>query len=240
MENMPPELSIVIPAHNEEKYLPATLKSLQKAIATADLKIEIIVVDDASTDRTSEIAREFGCRIVAAELRNIGAVRNAGAKVAVGQWLLFVDADTQVPAKTLQATIECLRSGAIGGGAMVDAERIESFPWTKRLMYHALVFVWQRIGRWAAGCYMFCRRDVFFEFGGFDEKYFAAEEYFFSRNLKRRGRFVLVTEPVVTSTRKLASYSTWQLICFVFPALLLGSRMLRSRKGLAVLYEGRR
>jgi glycosyltransferase involved in cell wall biosynthesis len=240
MENALPELSIVIPAHNEEKYLPATLKSLQEAIATVDLKIEIIVVDDASTDRTSEIAREFGCRIVSVEFRNIGAVRNAGAKVAVGQWLLFVDADTYVPAATLRSTIDNLRFGAIGGGAMVNAERIESFPWIKRLMYFAVVVIWQRIGRWAAGCYMFCRRDSFWEFGGFDERYFAAEEYFFSRNLKRRGRFVLVQDPVVTSTRKLAAYSSWQLLCFVFSPMLSGGRLLRSRKGLDVLYEGRR
>ena len=169
-------VSFVIPAHNEAKYLRATIHCLQVAIADLSLNAEIIVVDDASTDETAEIATAQGATVIPVQLRNIGAVRNAGAAAAKHRWLIFVDADTLVPSATIEASLRNLSRGDSGGGARVTIPNAESLFFLKRWMFYAVVLVWQIMGRWAAGCYMVCRKDLFEEFGGFDENYFAAEE----------------------------------------------------------------
>ena len=232
-------LSIVIPAHNEEKYLRPTIKALKKAVTKLEIVAEIIVVNDASTDLTREVAVEAGARVVDVELRNIGAVRNAGAAAAQHPWLLFVDADTTVPVETLKATLHQLAGGDSGGGARVDLPDKDTLFFMKLWIYYGLVILWQVIGGWAAGCYMYCRKDLFDSFGGFDEEYFAAEEYFFSKQLKSLGEFRLVRPPVITSSRKLHSYSMWQLARFLFLPLMTFS-LFRNRRGLELLYEDQR
>ena len=86
---------------------------------------------------------------------------------------------------------------------------------------------------------MFCRKDAFEFFGGFDEQYFAAEELFFSVELKRLGKFQLVRTPVITSSRKFYNYSASELLRFVaLPmTVLLRGTPLQSRFGLELLYE---
>src|SRR5262245_42148384 len=112
-------LSFVIPAHNEEALLGETLCALRGAAEAVAEPFEIIVVDDGSTDRTAQVARSCGAAVVAVNLRQIAAARNAGARAARGDVLVFVDADTLVPAATLAEVVRRLRRGAVGGGARV-------------------------------------------------------------------------------------------------------------------------
>ncbi len=239
-EGMFQPVSFVIPAHNEQNFLPKTLQTLTESIAVLKLDHEIIVVNDASTDETRRIAEDWGATVVDVELRNIGAVRNAGAQVARHPWLFFIDADTQVPVDTLRGGLEALAGGAVGGGARVGLSDEQRIPFLKYLMYLLMVLVWQIIGGWAAGCFMFCRKDLFLKFGGFDEKFFAAEELFFSRSLKQKGQFRIVKHPVITSARKLHTYSVWQLMRFLALPLSCFWAPLQSKKGLEILYEDRR
>ena len=233
-------VSFVLPAHNESGYLPQTLKALHSAAQSNQIEYEIIVVNDASTDNTRDIALASSATVIDVSLRNIGAVRNAGAQCANHPWLIFLDADTILPAETLTATLSSLASGDVGGGAFVKISREKKLPIIKLMFYWGVVIGWQYVGRWAAGCYMFCQKSHFEDFGGFDENYFAAEELFFSRALKSRGKFTLVKIPVITSARKLHSYSTAQLFRFLLRPLLAGRNALRSRVGLEVLYEDKR
>lgn len=232
-----PTVSFVIPAHNESAYLSMTLAKLHQSAAALKLNYEVIVVDDASTDDTSEIANANGARAIRVNLRNIGAVRNAGAKEARYTCLFFVDADTLLPEKTLKQSLDALCDGAAGGGAHVVIDRVQEIAWSKLMLYYLVRIVWQTIGGWAAGCFMYCRRDVFEHFGGFDEQYFAAEELFFSRSVKACGRFKIVRNPVVTSSRKFHSFTTFELVRFVFLPLLSPQGRFRSKLGLEVLYE---
>lgn len=71
-------ISFIVPAHNEERLLGVMLDALAHSAATLDEPFEIIVVDDASTDRTAEIARRRHVCVLSANLRQIAAVRNAG------------------------------------------------------------------------------------------------------------------------------------------------------------------
>ena len=98
--------SLIIPAHNEQNYLPALLDTVD--IARLNYKansnaIEVIVANNDSTDKTAEIAKDRGCLLVNVEKRVIAAVRNAGASVARGDILTFVDADSQIHPNTFNA-----------------------------------------------------------------------------------------------------------------------------------------
>lgn len=233
----PPRVSVVIPARNEERMLPLALESVRRAVAAADVSAEIIVANDASTDRTAEIAAEHGARVVDVELHNIGAVRNAGAAVASGQVLVFLDADTQLPAEVLAAALREIDAGAVGGGAGVAFDNI---TWLQRRLAALFTWYWQRWHGWAAGCFMFCRRADFEAMGGFDEQYFAAEERYFTEALRQRGRVVVLREQVLTSGRKLRIYSTGKLVGIAIRALLMDRDQLKRREGLDILYDAPR
>ena len=92
----------------------------------------------------------------------------------------------------------------------------------------------------AAGCFLFARRSDFDAVGGFDELYFAGEEYWMSRALQRRGRFVLLPEAVISSARKQRKLGLVRLLSQAFAPLLRGPSVLRSRDGLPLWYGGLR
>ena len=232
-----PKLSIVIPARDEERTLPATLESVAEAVSAAGVTAEVIVVNDGSIDRTADVARQTGARVIDVELHNIGAVRNAGARSASGEILVFLDADTLLPAETLQAALREIDSGTVGGGAKVTLDRITPL---QRPLAAMFTFVWQGLCKWAAGCFIFCRRDQFEAVGGFDEQYFAAEERFLSTALKGRGRFVILKEHVVTSGRKLRLFSTAQLLGLGLRAFVTNPNQIKQREGLEFLYDAPR
>ena len=226
MRAIDPEISIVVPAHNEEKFLGATLARIDAATRTLGIPFEVIVVDDGSTDRTAEIARAHGCHVVPGGVHQIAAARNIGARAARGNLLVFVDADTIVPAATLQAAVAAMREGAVGGGAGAIYDPATP-AWAQRALR---VTVWfMRTVGWAAGCFLFARRDAFARAGGFDERYFASEEIHLSRALKRFGRFVILREMVVTSGRKAHTYSGWRTLWLVLRLLWPGSLRRRDR-----------
>jgi len=233
----PPQVSVVIPARNEERMLPLTLESIERAVADLGVRAEVIVVDDASTDRTAEIARDHGASVVSVELHNIGAVRNAGAAQATGDLLVFIDADTQLPADVLQGALQAIDDGAVGGGAGLHFDDVS---WFQQQLSRMFSWYWLRWHGWAAGCFMFCRREEFEAIGGFDEEYFAAEERYFTEAMRQRGRFVILREEVLTSGRKLRIYSTGEMLRVAVRALITDRSQLKRREGLEMLYDAPR
>src|SRR5258708_6055980 len=98
-------ISFIIPAYNEELLLGQTLRAVNDAAGALEEHFEVIVADDASTDCTAAIAQEHGARVVSCRHRQIAATRNAGARAANGEMLLFVDADTMVNQAAIRAAI---------------------------------------------------------------------------------------------------------------------------------------
>ena len=230
-------LSFIIPAHNEERYLAATLQSIHEAAGAVGAAYEIVVVDDASTDLTAEIAAARGARVVSVAHRKISATRNSGARAALGERLVFVDADTLVNEALMRAVIEALDGGAAGGGAAVRFN--EGAPGWSHVAV-AMVVTSFRVLRLAAGCFIFCAREAFEAAGGFDERYYAAEEIVMSRALKEQGRFVMLREAVITSARKFEQRSVWKTLGVIGRLALGGMRGVRERRGTAFWYEDRR
>ena len=118
-------ISFVVPAYNEEKYLGPTLASIHEAARAVGELYEIVVANDDSSDATAQVAEAGGARVITIHKRQIAGTRNAGAAAAKGDWLVFVDADTQVNADVVRGTVEAFRGGAVAGGALgANVDRI--------------------------------------------------------------------------------------------------------------------
>ncbi len=230
-------LSVVIPAYNEENLLGGTLDALANAIEEAEVDAEVIVANDGSTDRTVDVAEEHGARVVTVQNRQIAATRNAGAKVARGNQLLFLDADTILPAATLKAGLATLDQGAVGCGVSIEFDRkpnvfIRMMAW--------VILAPMKFLKCGPGCCLFATREAFEQSGGFPEEYYASEEIWFCRAMGRLGRFELLKETVITSARKMDYHSTGRIFWMMVKLAVKGPNGPKSRKDLELWYDGQR
>lgn len=230
---MPVDYSIIVPAYNEETLLAETLGLLKAAMAAHALKGELIVADNNSTDLTGEIARGLGARVVFEPINQISRARNAGARVAQGRYLVFVDADTKIAPELLGQALDNLDSGrCCGGGAVVVLDA--GMHYGARLVLRFWNWISVRLGL-AAGCFFYCRRDDFDRCGGFSEQVYASEEIWLSRCLKRVGRkdgrgFRMIGTPgALSSGRKLHWYSHGAQLLLLL-ALLLFPFLVRYKR----------
>ena len=118
-------ISVVIPAYNEKHYLAATWDAIQAAAAAlrfpSDIPVEIIVVDNNSRNATAAIGQSEGARVVHESAQGISRARNTGVRHAIGDLLVFIDADVIVPPATLEAIHSAIRDpGCVCGGVDVD------------------------------------------------------------------------------------------------------------------------
>jgi glycosyltransferase involved in cell wall biosynthesis len=196
-----------------------------------------VVADDASTDPTADVARELGARVVSVYHRQISATRNAGARAARGEFLIFVDADTVVTEAVVHAAAAAMRCGAVGSGSAFRFD--DRLPLHSRIL-QAIAVPLYRACRLASGCFLFCTREAFDAVGGFDETLLVAEEGDMSLRLRRHGRFVILRHCVTTSGRKLRTYSARELLGLMARLLVAGPRGWRRRAGLETWYGERR
>jgi len=230
-------ISFIVPAYNEEALLGSTLTAITAAAGSLDESFEMVVADDASTDRTAAVATECGARLVTVNHRQIAATRNAGARAAAGDLLIFVDADTIVTAAAVQAAVRAMRDGAVGGGC--------AFNFDGRLPHYgkfmaAIATPLYRVFGLASGCFLFCTRQAFDAVNGFNEELFGAEEADISRRLNRQGHFVVLRESVTTSGRKLRTHSAYEILGVLARLALSGGKAVRQRSGMEVWYGERR
>ena len=230
-------LSFIIPAFNEEFELPETLRALRAAAESSGEPYEIIVVDDASTDRTAEIASTAAAHVISVNRRQIAAVRNAGAHAAHGDVLFFIDADTRIAPVHVSGALAALRNGCAGGGARIEFH--DEVPAWGRVFarFFCALYFGANLG---AGAFLFTTRENFDAVGGFDEQFYAGEEVFFTQALKKIGRFELLPQPMLTSGRKLRMHSARQILTGTLTLMLGGKRAVRSRRKLDYWYDGKR
>ena len=218
---MNPRFSIVIPARDEEHYLPRCLDAIERAAAPYREQVEVIVVINRCTDATEEIARARGARVVHDDSKCLSSIRNAGAREAAGEILLTIDADSVMSEGLLSEVEQLLSSGRyIGGGTRFSFDRPSVLLGLLTWMITALLLV----TRIAGACFWCLRRD-FWAVNGFDEGLTSFEDVDFARRLKRHGkqqgkRFkVLVRSHIITAERKFSLLWRHPL---ALPKLLLG------------------
>lgn len=240
------KISIVIPAYNEEKLIVGTLERIAAAASSFTAlgwKVETIVCDNNSTDRTAELARSIGAKVVFEPINQISRARNAGATAATGDWLIFVDADSHPSAGLFVDVAEVIQSGRVlaGGSTVAVAE--------KYFVPRMAVGGWNLLSRfrkWAAGSFIFCEAAAFREIGGFSTELFVSEEIDLSKRLKKlahqRGKrmTILHRHPIVTSVRKIHLYTPREHLRFLGRLLIKRGRPMKSREECAIWYDGRR
>jgi glycosyltransferase involved in cell wall biosynthesis len=237
---MCPHYSFIVPAYNEEALIARTLDILRESAAPLKGGFEIIVANDDSSDRTAEIAREKGARVIDVKKRQIAAVRNAGASIASGDILVFVDADTHVTTNTLLAMEKLLvkRPDVVAGGAVMKFDVRP--PWWGRMGVGVFTFFYFHLAQWIAGGFFFVRHGAFKKAGGWDEQYFASEEIHLSNALKKIGKIKILREPVITSARKFRMKKASDHIALLKRAVRTGFKGFRTREGLEMWYDGSR
>lgn len=182
-------LSIIIPTLNEEKHLPFLLESLKKQTFR---DFEIIVADNHSKDRTREIALQFGCLVTSGGLPSAG--RNAGARQASREWLLFLDADVLLPPDFLEKALEEIQEKMLDLATPfiepLSQNKIDKFFCHFYNFYAKLT---EPLWPHAPGFCIFVRKELFQKVGGFDENTRLAEDHDFIVKASRYGRFGLLT-----------------------------------------------
>jgi len=230
-------ISFIVPAHNEELLIGATLASIHAAAREAAVEYELIVVDDASTDATAQIAAGHAARVIPVNNRQISATRNCGARAALGDVFIFVDADTVATADAVRDIVAAIGKGAAGGGCLFRFDG--NLPRWARLTFPIVIRLFRQFNL-VGGCFLFCTRPTFEAIGGFSEDHFAAEELIFRNAVRRVGKFVIPPAVVITSGRKLRAYSGFEILGTLIKISCGGTRSYRAREGLEVWYGQRR
>jgi glycosyltransferase involved in cell wall biosynthesis len=196
-------ISIVIPAYNEEKYIGKTLESVNNLEKEAGWETEVVVVNGDSTDKTADVAKKYGARVIDEPHKRIGFARQQGLLAAKGEIVAFTDADTVVPSFWLKKYVEVLskkENVCAYGTYRLDSGK---FPY-----YHITNYIQPPIvstaftfGLYLAGGQnLAAKRDVAIKIGGFDEKLAMLEDADFVKRMSKYGRVVFLPDNVVLSS----------------------------------------
>ena len=193
--------SIIIPTYNEEEYLPVLLKSIKKQDFD---DYEIIVADANSTDKTREIAEEYGCIVVDGGLPAVG--RNNGAKVAKGEYLLFLDSDLELTDEYLRNVLYEFQNEHLGIAItqmLPMSNKIEDKLFHDFANYFMISV--EKIKPHGAGCYgIIAKKELHDECGGFDESLTFGEDTDYIERLAKKEPFrVIRNAKIGVSTRRL-------------------------------------
>ncbi|PWW08673.1 galactosyltransferase-like protein [Paenibacillus cellulosilyticus] len=219
------KLSVIIPVHNEEKYIVGCLDSIQEASKAFTGTIEVVVVLNRCEDRTEEIARSYNCVIVREDTKNLSVIRNAGVRAARGEWIVSIDADSRMSENMLAEVERLLSDGqTIGGGVgAIRMDRVSAGIICSLLII--LLPLMLKYGNISVGMF-WCRREDFLAIGGFNEQMLMTEDADFAKRLKKHGqkkgqRFGTIRNAqLCTSTRKFDTHGDWGL--FKNPGIILG------------------
>ncbi len=188
-----PFVSVVVPAHNEEGRLGMTLDLLKRQTYPRD-KFEIIVVDNNSTDRTAEVARAAGARVITEPHPGVAWAREAGWKVATGEIVLSTDADVQPPENWMEQVVHKFSThpelvGLTGGLRFFDKPRW--FNWCAVVLNPFLVYLGFFMSRGVynfTGNNMAARKWVYEKVGGFNTQLHFGEDMDLARRIKKFGK----------------------------------------------------
>ena len=210
---MKPDLSVAIPAHNEEKYITRCIESIYLSANLAGCTVEVVVALNRCTDQTQNIAESLGARCVVNDTKCIATVRNAAVWATSAPAVVTLDADSWMSSNTVAEVIKHISdSRYIGGGTATWPERF-----SVGIMFSVLSIAPYVIKRGvSAGMFWFLRKS-FDEIGGFDESLVSLEDLDFARRLKAYGKSkgqrygTIRRNGITTSCRKFDKFGDWYL-----------------------------
>jgi glycosyltransferase involved in cell wall biosynthesis len=176
------EVSVIVCCYNEEKHLPACLKSLKNQTHT---DFELVVVDDGSNDGTSQIARDFGAKVIKILHSGLPTARNEGVKNASGDIIVFTDADCVVDSKWLEKLVYALKDeeydAAIGGTVKILNPHSTLVKYLKLMEKNSIKMCL------SGGYNMAYRREAIIKLGGFDPNLIRGGDYDFNLRALENG-----------------------------------------------------
>lgn len=189
-------ISVIIPAHNEAKYLRRTLQALQRQNYGW---FEVIVVANGCTDGTPELARSHCHRLIVLSQKNLGVSRNLGARMAKGEMLLFLDADTTLEPTALRTIAEQFSprcaAGTLKGRPDSDRLGYRAIYWAKNLLHGS------SLHHGSSGAIL-CWKEYFVRAGGFDEGLEVRENSELIKRLLRYGKYKYINATVATTSMR--------------------------------------
>ncbi len=209
MRNFHPQVSVVIPAYNEEKYIENSLHSLQCAEQKTKINYEVILVDNNSSDRTVSIAQkyatEMNLRIIKETKQGRGTARARGFKEAKGDIILSADADTIFYPGWIDTLTSALKSGI--AASTTSCKIIDCSPLTNllfNLTQPKAAFLYRLfIGHyWLAGFSFGITKSVYEKSGGFDTALQAQEDIDLTFRVAKLGEIKFINKPVIFSGRR--------------------------------------
>jgi glycosyltransferase involved in cell wall biosynthesis len=240
------KISVIVPAFNEEKLIVDSLRSIKGAMEAfneAGCDSELVVCNNNSTDRTEELARQEGAKVIFEPVNQIARARNTGASAATGDWLVFVDADSHPSRELFRDVVSAIRRGdVLAGGSTVKVEGNHPVAGFVVGFWNCL----SRIRKWAAGSFIFCDAKAFRDIGGFSHELYASEEIELFQRFHRKAKgsglkiVILHAHPLITSDRKMKLYTPREHFRFLTRTVLGLGRTLRDPKECHTWYDGRR
>jgi glycosyltransferase involved in cell wall biosynthesis len=202
-----PKISVIIPAHNEEEYIGATLDALTRQDYP---NCEIVVVANGCTDRTVEVAQEKGQRVVTLTQKGLGPSRNLGGHIATGDLLIFLDADTILEPHALRIIADQFTEHHAGGTLKGQPD---SNRFAYRVIYGLKNFIHCFVVRNGSSGVIICWKKQFASVGGFDERLELRENSELIRRLKRFGSYKYIgTTAATTSMRRYERRGVWHIV----------------------------
>lgn len=204
-------LSIIIPTLNEEKFLPKTLELLQKQIPQG---CEIIVSDGNSDDKTLSVAKKYGCKTVVSKKRSPAIQRNAGARIAKGDILLFLDADTELPNMFFPNAVDEFERRSLDVASFYFRFHSDKFIYKLATLHgNIMMFLIQLIHPVGVGAALLVRKHIHDEVGGFDERIVMGEDHEYCTEIGKHHRFGVIRSAIILfSVRRFELEGVWQVV----------------------------
>ena len=233
---MHPEISVIIPALNEEKYIKYPLSGLKKQTFT---NFETIVVDGGSEDRTAKVAKS-AAKVIVDRRRGVSAARNKGAEAAKGKILLFIDADTKPSPKLLETYhhIFADKSTIAATGPIYPLERTKcSISVGYKIVSIAFVKTSIFLGKPSiVGSNFAIRADKFKKSGGFNEKLMTYEDWDLSGRITKYGKIRYSEDAKVhTSARRIMAWGLFGYFLFYLTDMIMYHALKKTRNNYNVI-----
>jgi glycosyltransferase involved in cell wall biosynthesis len=206
-------ISIIIPAHNEEKYLGATLEALERQNYGW---FEVVVVANGCTDATADVAHRRCQRLIVLSQKSLGVARNLGARMAKGEILVFLDADTLLNRSALKTIAREFTPGHAAGTLKGQPDRGRLHY---KLVYLLKNFEHRTQLHLGSSGVIICWRENFIKTGGFDERLEVRENSELIWRLRRFGKYKYIDSAVATTSMRRYDQQGWARIVWMWTKL---------------------